>query len=718
MTSVVVTQTTINASVVQESVSVSVTSSPINVTISPVDINSHSAVTIGTANGLSLSGQVLSLGLSSALATGALSNTDWSTFNNKQAALTFPLAASLGGTGIANGASATLTLPNLAITLGGGGAAQTYTLPAAGGTFALLNAANVFTSQNSMRGALNIWRSANAFGAGTYSALVLGDTVSGETLGTLMSIARNNAANVPFTAFTGLDSGTKRILYFGGTGWGVPDATEISFYTATTYNETINAGVHRLKIESTGNVTIGTAYATTATAKVDIDAANCALTFAPNGWGASLKISHSFPALYLYATTPNKGVILASNNDGSLWVDQVIAGVSQIPMVITAAGFTGFGLTAAAAKVHIRDTSATTNAVVEGLRIESESTGTPAAGFGISLNLYAETATVSTRQLQGRIATSWIDSANASRKAKMSLSAYDTAERVGLTIDANGTVPVITTFGQTMVDGGSDVIQLRVQAHSTQTSALQTWETSAGVVGALFDGAGRLFVGAKATAGIGDTSTLLYTDAFITAIDKTYQGVSASVTADPSGNTTQSYRGGLFTATSRSTNTRDFTSAAGGLLGGTFSVSHLGSGTLTAAKAATFMMSGKTITTMYGSITEAAVTSGFVWTNLYHAYLANATGAGTLTNQYGLYVEAMTKGGTLNYAIYTNAGLVRFGDIVNTTESYQVDGTQVVTNRVIDARIDDVINSGDATTDGVIDAIRDALITHGLIAAA
>jgi hypothetical protein len=43
-------------------------------------------VTIGTANGLSLSGQELSLGLASGSANGALSSTDWTTFNNKQAA--------------------------------------------------------------------------------------------------------------------------------------------------------------------------------------------------------------------------------------------------------------------------------------------------------------------------------------------------------------------------------------------------------------------------------------------------------------------------------------------------------------------------------------------------------------------------------------------------------------------------------------------------------
>lgn len=45
-------------------------------------------VTIGTANGLSIVGQVLSLGLSSTSTNGALSSTDWNTFNNKQPTFT------------------------------------------------------------------------------------------------------------------------------------------------------------------------------------------------------------------------------------------------------------------------------------------------------------------------------------------------------------------------------------------------------------------------------------------------------------------------------------------------------------------------------------------------------------------------------------------------------------------------------------------------------
>ena len=48
----------------------------------------HNPVTLGTANGLSLATQQLSLGLASSGVTGALSGTDWNTFNGKQNAIT------------------------------------------------------------------------------------------------------------------------------------------------------------------------------------------------------------------------------------------------------------------------------------------------------------------------------------------------------------------------------------------------------------------------------------------------------------------------------------------------------------------------------------------------------------------------------------------------------------------------------------------------------
>jgi hypothetical protein len=54
--------------------------------------NSHVAATVSTTNGLSISGQEISLQLASTNTHGALSDTDWNTFNGKQAALTFGIA--------------------------------------------------------------------------------------------------------------------------------------------------------------------------------------------------------------------------------------------------------------------------------------------------------------------------------------------------------------------------------------------------------------------------------------------------------------------------------------------------------------------------------------------------------------------------------------------------------------------------------------------------
>ena len=77
-------------------------------------------VTIGTANGLSLSVQAISLGLSSTSSTGALSSTDWNTFNGKQNAITL---TTTGSSGSATFVSNTLNIPTYTLA-GLGGQAQ------------------------------------------------------------------------------------------------------------------------------------------------------------------------------------------------------------------------------------------------------------------------------------------------------------------------------------------------------------------------------------------------------------------------------------------------------------------------------------------------------------------------------------------------------------------------------------------------------------------
>jgi hypothetical protein len=107
-------------------------------------------VTIGTpANGLSIdSNQVLSIGLASGSANGALSSTDWSTFNAKQNALTNPITgtgtsgqvAFWTGTGAQSGDSG-LTWDNATKTL--------LSISEVGIFNRGTNSANLFSSQNS-----------------------------------------------------------------------------------------------------------------------------------------------------------------------------------------------------------------------------------------------------------------------------------------------------------------------------------------------------------------------------------------------------------------------------------------------------------------------------------------------------------------------------------------------------------------------------------------
>lgn len=99
------------------------------VTISPgvsgftIDQGSHNPVTLGTTNGLSLVGQALSLALSSTSTTGALSDVDWDTFNNKQDLLTLGDITSTdldvtGGTGAIIGTGVDLTLADVNLDIG------------------------------------------------------------------------------------------------------------------------------------------------------------------------------------------------------------------------------------------------------------------------------------------------------------------------------------------------------------------------------------------------------------------------------------------------------------------------------------------------------------------------------------------------------------------------------------------------------------------------
>jgi hypothetical protein len=82
-----------------------------------LQLSSHDSLTLGTSSGLSLSGQALSLGLSSTSSTGALSSSDWRLFNSKQPAGLYLTADSVHDS-LTLGTSSGLSLSGQALSLG------------------------------------------------------------------------------------------------------------------------------------------------------------------------------------------------------------------------------------------------------------------------------------------------------------------------------------------------------------------------------------------------------------------------------------------------------------------------------------------------------------------------------------------------------------------------------------------------------------------------
>ena len=75
--------------------------------------------------------------------------------------------------------------------------------------------------------------------------------------------------------------------------------------------------------------------------------------------------------------------------------------------------------------------------------------------------------------------------------------------------------------------------------------------------------------------------------------------------------------------------------------------------------------SAGTITGAANIVTFANIADAATISNLFGLYIFTPTVAGNkVTNEYGIYIAAQNTGLTLNYAIYTNAGLVRFGDSI------------------------------------------------------
>lgn len=226
--------------------------------------------------------------------------------------------------------------------------------------------------------------------------------------------------------------------------------------------------------------------------------------------------------------------------------------------------------------------------------------------------------------------------------------------------DGKTTVGSTSGSGQFNVIGSSDVIQTIIKAHSTQTTNLQEWQNSSGTVLASIGGTGFWAIG---NSSVPVTSTrFLIAENIGTASDTTTRnGLQVNYLRTATRTSGTDY-GLNILISNRSTN-------GGTATGGSYQIENRAVA-LTTASAFKALVYGRT--TDVGTIVDAhaiqtdMVANANTFTNSYGIKInAPTITTGAITNNYGLYINNHSVGTTLNYAIYTNAGLVHFGDTVD-----------------------------------------------------
>jgi hypothetical protein len=468
--------------------------------VSQLQSSSHAAVTIGTASGLSLTGQALSLGLASAGAAGALSAADWSTFNGKQSALGFtPVdSASASWTDLTDGGETSLhthaggsALPvadTQTIVKGSAdatkllrfevdgfttGTTRVLTPPNADATIAGLQVANVFTVQqmvDSAADAIELRLQAHSSKATSFLTL---ENSSGSLLGGFDSLGRVISYGNPAVTSNFFTTGAGNNTVTGGLNVGVGNRA-LDSLTSGIRNFGLGEDALTALTEGADNVAIGQGSANSlTTANSNVAIGRTAMRFNQTGanniiignlagvgsTGNSYEQNIVIGSSAGNALTTGSRNVLIGNSAGSTLTNQsdqlYIANTNtSLPLI-----YGDFSIGVSYVQINSRTT--TTNAVKEALRLQASvstaSTG-GAAGFGSGLTWYAETATDGTYQLQGAINTAWVVATNASRTARMLLYAYDTAAREGIRIEASGTAPMIGLYGVNAVARATNAV--------------------------------------------------------------------------------------------------------------------------------------------------------------------------------------------------------------------------------------------------------------------
>ena len=456
---------TLNTSVVPEGTNLYYTEARVNANTN-VAANTaarHNAVTLGTANGLSLSTQVLSLGLASAGVTGALSGTDWSTFNSKQNALTL---TTTGTSGAASLVGSTLNIPQYQ-------AAGTYVtavtasspLASSGGTTPNITIQQASGSQNGFLSSTD-WTTFNnkqnaltnpVTGTGTtnYLPKFTGSTTIGNSQifdnGTNVGIGTTSFAYGPKMAInstgqnalaiqtTDTSQGSSGTILYIGTG----ATTGNSSYGILRVLGNGGTAAANLVLQTTGNLLVGTT--TDAGYKLDVNGTgrfSGALNITTSS-STALDIVGSASSTFIGLRDSSGSYVYLGSDDGDYLIQTPTSGYST-KFIVKNGGNVGIGTTSPASILHAESSTPTFT-----LRNTVVADSTQGAANNLSAGLITFGANGSFNVV-GSIESKYGADASFGRIADLIFSTRNTsglAERIRLTSSGNLLVGTTTDAG-------------------------------------------------------------------------------------------------------------------------------------------------------------------------------------------------------------------------------------------------------------------------------
>lgn len=424
-----------------------------------------SDISLGTASGLSLLSQQLSLGLSSSGVTGALSGTDWNTFNNKISIVTIdgsltgdgsigsPLSASSGATTVTAGATTTLTVSSATIQEFTGTTTQIVVLP----DVTTLRLGHQFTIANHSTGSITL----NSSGGNLVGTITAGNTLVVRCILLTGTTAASWDSDYLVQPAEYVGNGTGNFVRTTSPALVTPS---LGVATATSINgNTITAG--------TGTISLST----------------FTLTLPESMTVAGRNVSNIFTSAQII--NGNASSLPAPNLSNTLL--QIGAQDGIVTRVLVDA----FGAGSSTLNFRHADGTASSPTATTNNRVLGQF---GAYGRGATTYASGQRATI-----QFVASENWSDTAQGTRFSFFVTKNTTVTAAEYMRLSNDGRLAVGSGFNPTAlieIRGNADVVQSIVRAHSTQTSNIEEWQSSASAVLVKISGTGVFFPRQATTA--------------------------------------------------------------------------------------------------------------------------------------------------------------------------------------------------------------------------